>query len=79
MVAILEEHGAPFDASDFSDYFARIEEPAHTTYRSYTIYKQGFSSQGPTLLQALNILGNFDLHSMAMAAPTICTPWPKPW
>jgi len=64
MVAFLQEHGAPFDASDFSDYFARIEEPAHTTYRGYTIYKHGFSSQGPTLLQALNILENFDLHAM---------------
>ena len=64
MVAFLQEHAAPFDASDFSDYFARIEEPAHTTYRGYTIYKHGFSSQGPTLLQALNILENFDLHGM---------------
>jgi len=64
MVAFLQQHDAPFDASDFSGYFARIEEPAHTTYRGYTIYKHGFSSQGPTLLQALNILENFDLHAM---------------
>jgi gamma-glutamyltranspeptidase/glutathione hydrolase len=64
MVAFLQQHDAPFDASDFADYFARIEEPAHTTYRGYTIYKHGFSSQGPTLLQALNILENFDLHGM---------------
>ena len=64
MVAFLRQHDAPFDESDFADYFARIEEPAHTTYRGYTIYKHGFSSQGPTLLQALNILENFDLHAM---------------
>jgi len=64
MVAFLQQHDAPFDASDFADYFARIEEPAHTTYRGYTIYKHGFSSQGPTLLEALNILENFDLHAM---------------
>jgi gamma-glutamyltranspeptidase / glutathione hydrolase len=64
MVAFLREHGAPFDGSDFSEYFARIEEPAKTTYRGYTVYKHGFGSQGPTLLQALNILETFDLHAM---------------
>ena len=64
MVAFLRTHGAPFDASDFADYYARIEEPAKTTYRGYTVYKHGFGSQGPVLLQALNILENFDLHSM---------------
>src|SRR5262245_52105080 len=64
MVAFLREHGAPFDASDFAEYFARIEEPAKTTYRGYTVYKHGFGSQGPALLQALNILETFDLHAM---------------
>ena len=64
MIAFLQKHGAPFDKSDFADYYARIEEPAKTTYRGYTVYKHGFGSQGPVLLQALNILENFDLHGM---------------
>jgi gamma-glutamyltranspeptidase/glutathione hydrolase len=64
MVAFLQKHGAPFDASDFAEYYARIEEPAKTTYRGYTVYKHGFGSQGPSLLEALNILENFDLHAM---------------
>src|SRR5215510_11521352 len=64
MVAFLREHGAPFDASDFGEYYARIEEPAKTTYRGYTVYKHGFGSQGPALLEALNILETFDLHAM---------------
>jgi len=68
MVAFLKKHGAPFDASDFSEYYARIEEPAKTTYRGYTVYKHGFGSQGPVLLQALNILENFDLHAMGYAS-----------
>jgi gamma-glutamyltranspeptidase/glutathione hydrolase len=68
MVAFLQKHGAPFDASDFSEYYARIEEPAKTTYRGYTVYKHGFGSQGPVLLQALNILENFDLHAMGYAS-----------
>ena len=68
MVAFLQKHGAPFDKSDFAEYYARIEEPAKTTYRGYTVYKHGFGSQGPVLLQALNILENFDLRAMGYAS-----------
>ena len=64
MVAFLQKHGAPFELGDVSEYYARIEEPAKTTYRGYTVYKHGFGSQGPTLLQTLNILENFDLQKM---------------
>ena len=68
MVAFLKTHEAPFELADFSEYFARIEEPAKTTYRGYTVYKHGFGSQGPVLLQALNILENFDLAKMGYAS-----------
>lgn len=64
MVAFLQQHQAPFDLSDFADYTARLEEPASTTYRGYTVYKHGFTSQGPVLLQTLNILETFDLATM---------------
>src|SRR6185503_6981110 len=68
MVAFLRKHDAPFDERDFAEYFARIEEPARTTYRGYTVYKHGFGSQGPVLLQTLNILEQFDLHGMGYAS-----------
>jgi gamma-glutamyltranspeptidase/glutathione hydrolase len=64
MVAFLQKHHAPFDRSDFAEFFARLEAPASSTYRGYTVYKHGFGSQGPTLLQALNILETFDLKAM---------------
>jgi gamma-glutamyltranspeptidase/glutathione hydrolase len=64
MVAFLQQHQAPFDLTDFAEYTARIEEPASTTYRGYTVYKHGFTSQGPVLLQTLNILEQFDLRAM---------------
>ena len=64
MVGFLQAHGTPFVAEDFSEFYARIEEPTSTTYRGYTVYKQSFNSQGPALLQALNILENFDLRAM---------------
>jgi len=64
MVAFLQENGALYELEDFSEFYARIEEPVATTYRGYTVYKQPFNSQGPALLQALNILENFDLQAM---------------
>ena len=64
MVAFLKQHDAPWELDDFSEFFAKVEEPAVTTYRGYTVYKQAFGSQGPVLLQTLNILEQFDLKSM---------------
>jgi len=64
MVAFLKQHQAPFEKDDFAEFFARIEEPATTNYRGYQVYKHSFGSQGPTLLEALNILEQFDLKSM---------------
>jgi gamma-glutamyltranspeptidase/glutathione hydrolase len=64
MVAFLTKHEAPFDKSDFAEFFAKVEKPAMTTYRGYEVYKQSFGSQGPVLLEALNILEQFDLQSM---------------
>ena len=64
MVAFLQQHQAPFELTDFADFFAKVEEPAMTTYRGYEVYKHSFGSQGPVLLEALNILEQFDLRSM---------------
>jgi gamma-glutamyltranspeptidase/glutathione hydrolase len=64
MVAYLQAHHAPWELSDFSEYSTRIEEPTTTNYRGYDIYKQSFNSQGPVLLEALNILEQFDLKAM---------------
>lgn len=64
MVAFLKQHQAPFEHDDFAEFFAKIEEPATTSYRGYQVYKQSFGSQGPVLLETLNILEQFDLRSM---------------
>ncbi|MDG2089961.1 MAG: gamma-glutamyltransferase family protein [Gammaproteobacteria bacterium] len=64
MVSFLQEHQSPFELSDFSEFYARIEDPVSTDYRGYTVYKQPFNSQGPMLLQTLNVLENFDLQEM---------------
>ncbi|SVA06313.1 uncharacterized protein METZ01_LOCUS59167, partial [marine metagenome] len=64
MLKFLQQNNAPFDESDFAEFYSRIETPTSTTYKGYTIYKQSFNSQGPMLLQTLNILENFNLVGM---------------
>ncbi len=64
MVAFLKRQQAPFEIDDFSEFFAKVEAPATTTYRGYEVYKHSFGSQGPALLEALNILEQFDLKGM---------------
>jgi gamma-glutamyltranspeptidase/glutathione hydrolase len=41
-----------------------IEEPVKTNYKGIDVYKLNVWTQGPAMLQALNILENFDLKSM---------------
>jgi gamma-glutamyltranspeptidase/glutathione hydrolase len=64
MVAFLQQHEAPFELSDFAEFFAKVEEPSTTSYRGYDVYKHAFGSQGPVLLETLNMLEQFDLKSM---------------
>jgi gamma-glutamyltranspeptidase/glutathione hydrolase len=64
MVSFLKQHQAPFEREDFAEFFARIEQPSMTTYRGYEVYKHWFGGQGPALLEALNILEQFDLRAM---------------
>ena len=66
MVAFLKQHDAPFELADFAEFYARVEAPAMTTYRGFEVYKHAFGSQGPVMLQALNILENFDLKAMKL-------------
>ncbi|HEX6066087.1 MAG TPA: gamma-glutamyltransferase family protein [Longimicrobiales bacterium] len=64
MVAFLQQHKAPFELADFAEFFAQVDEPSVVSYRGYDVYKHPFGSQGPVLLQTLNILEQFDLRGM---------------
>jgi gamma-glutamyltranspeptidase/glutathione hydrolase len=58
------EEGALFTKEDLANWRVKIEEPRHTTYRGIDVYKLDSWTQGPAMLQALNVLENFDLKSM---------------
>ena len=49
---------------DMAAFKLSPEEPVSTTYRGYTVYKPGFWSQGPTLIETLNVLEGYDLAGM---------------
>ncbi|HEX8501705.1 MAG TPA: gamma-glutamyltransferase [Pyrinomonadaceae bacterium] len=59
-----QEEGGLITAQDLAGWKVRLEEPVKTTYRGVEVYKLTHWTQGPALLQALNILENFDLKGM---------------
>lgn len=58
------EQGGLFTMEDFAKWKVKIEEPLKTNYKGIDVYKLQEWTQGPALLQSLNILENFDLKSM---------------
>ena len=59
-----QEVGGLITADDLANWEVEIEEPVMTTYKGVEVYKLTHWVQGPVMLQALNILENFDLQAM---------------
>ncbi|HKR64242.1 MAG TPA: gamma-glutamyltransferase [Thermoanaerobaculia bacterium] len=59
-----QEQGGLITTDDLAKWQVKIEEPVKTSYRGIDVYKLTVWTQGPSMLQALNILENFDLKSM---------------
>jgi gamma-glutamyltranspeptidase / glutathione hydrolase len=59
-----QEVGGLHTAEDLANWRVYLEEPVSTNYKGVEVYKLTHWVQGPAMLQALNILENFDLKSM---------------
>jgi len=59
-----QEQGGLITANDLAKWKVIEEEPLHVNYKGIEVYKLQQWTQGPTMLQALNILENFDLKKM---------------
>ncbi len=59
-----KEQGGLITKEDLARWKPVFEEPLHTNYKGIEVYKLQQWTQGPVLLQSLNILENFDLKSM---------------
>lgn len=54
---------------DLAEFHAEQDQPKVGTYRGYEINKPGFWTQGPVMIEALNILEGFDLKAMGHNSP----------
>ena len=59
-----EPHASLLTMQDFDKYRPATEEPVRTLYRGVTVCKCSSWTQGPVLLQGLNLLEGFDLAAM---------------
>jgi gamma-glutamyltranspeptidase/glutathione hydrolase len=58
------EQGGLFTEADLANWKVKIEEPLSVNYKGIEVYKLQQWTQGPMMLQALNMLENIDLKSM---------------
>src|SRR3954463_360112 len=63
------EQGGLFTEEDLANWKVRIEEPITTNYKGVDVYKLNVWTQGAAMLQALNILENFDLKALGYNSP----------
>jgi gamma-glutamyltranspeptidase/glutathione hydrolase len=64
--AFSKQAGGLLRYEDMASFRLEPEEPLSTTFHGYTIYKSGFWSQGPAMIEALNILEGFNLEDMKL-------------
>ncbi|EIM78904.1 gamma-glutamyltransferase [Nitritalea halalkaliphila LW7] len=64
IVRSVQEQGGLFQLADLATYEVKIEEPLSVTYKGIEVYKMQEWTQGPVLLQALNLLEEQDLQGM---------------
>ena len=58
--AFSRANGGLLRYEDMAAFKVQPEEPVSTTFKGYRLYKSGFWSQGPAMIEALNILEGFD-------------------
>lgn len=59
-----QEQGGLITKNDLANWTPKWEEPMMVNYKGIEVYKLQQWTQGPVMLQALNILENFDLKKM---------------
>jgi gamma-glutamyltranspeptidase / glutathione hydrolase len=64
LVRGVQEQGGQITREDLAGWRVKFEEPVSTDYKGVQVYKLTHWTQGPVMLQALNILENFDLKAM---------------
>ena len=63
------KNGGLISFDDMANFKATVDENVTGTYRGYEVHKTGFWTQGPVMVEALNILEGYDLKSMGHNSP----------
>ncbi|WP_437918179.1 gamma-glutamyltransferase family protein [Sphingobacterium sp. LRF_L2] len=64
-----QEQGGLISKLDLTNWRPLVEEPLHINYKGIDVYKLQEWTQGPAMLQCLNILKHFDLKAMGYNSP----------
>jgi gamma-glutamyltranspeptidase/glutathione hydrolase len=65
----MQGNGGLLAAGDLARFHARVGVPVKADYHGYEIYKAGFWTQGPALVETLNLLDGYDLKAMGHNSP----------
>jgi len=65
----MQANGGLITADDFARFAATVGQPVETEYRGYQVFKAGFWTQGPAMIETLNMLEGFDLKKMGHNSP----------
>ena len=65
----MQSNGGLLAAEDMARFKASVGVPVVAHYRGYQVYKAGFWTAGPAMVQSLNLLEPFDLKSLGHNSP----------
>lgn len=64
-----EANGGLISYEDLAGFHAETDTPRSTTYHGYEVFKPGFWTQGPVMIEILNLLEPYDLKAMGHNSP----------
>ena len=62
----MQRNGGLLATEDLARFKAKLGTPVKADYRGYEIYKAGFWTQGPAMVETLNLLEGYDLKAMGL-------------
>ncbi|HKO42235.1 MAG TPA: gamma-glutamyltransferase family protein [Pyrinomonadaceae bacterium] len=65
----MQSNGGLLAAEDMARFKASVGVPVVADYRGYQVYKAGFWTAGPAMVQSLNLLEPFDLKALGHNSP----------
>ena len=69
IAASSEKNGGLIAYNDLAGFHAEADPPRMGIYRGYEVYKPGFWTQGPVMIETLNLIEGFDLKAMGHNSP----------